>query len=130
MKFFTDPVAIVLEADMLHVSILFLTNHARARLRWKPDLGVPFEKYSYLYRYPDRCDQRKELRGRHIIVYNEVAVGLFRASENEYYAHRCAPRCVARMIRDGREMTALHFDEFKWAFQSLYQQYIKLNRRR
>ena len=81
-------------------------------------------------RYPDRCDQRKELRGRHIIVYNEVAVGLFRASENEYYAHRCAPRCVARMIRDGREMTALHFDEFKWAFQSLYQQYIKLNRHR
>ena len=40
MKFFTDPVAIVLEADMLHVSILFLTNHARG-LRWKPDLGVP-----------------------------------------------------------------------------------------
>ena len=29
MKFFTGPVAIVLEADMLHVSILFLTNHAR-----------------------------------------------------------------------------------------------------
>ena len=81
-------------------------------------------------RYPDRCDQRKELRGRHIIVYNEVAVGLFRASKSEYYANRCSPRCVAQMIRDGREMTALHFDEFKWAFQSLYQQYIKLNRRR
>ena len=48
MKYFNGPVAIVLEADMLRVSI-FVPHELRARLRWKPDLGVPFEKYSYLY---------------------------------------------------------------------------------
>ena len=40
MKYFNGPVAIVLEADMLRVSI-FVPHELRARLRWKPDLGVP-----------------------------------------------------------------------------------------
>ena len=50
MKFFTGPVAIVLEADILHVSIV--PHEPRARLRWKRDLGVPKYSTTYIYLGP------------------------------------------------------------------------------
>ena len=48
MKFFTGPVAIVLEADMLHVSILFLTNHARVYAETRFGGTKKYSTYVYL----------------------------------------------------------------------------------
>ena len=69
MKFFTDPVAIVLEADILHVSIV--PHEPRARLRWKRDLGVP--KYSTTYIYLGPYLVRSEIRAVALLLARQLS---------------------------------------------------------